>query len=367
MSGRVVLHLGAMKTGTSFVQDVLGQHPEQLAAAGVEFLGGFGKQTRAVLDGLRRTGTEDALQRWRRLISGAPDDRTAVVSMEFLSFASPRQVAGFLEPLRGREVQVVLTVRDQLRVLPAQWQSYTRNFGTSSFADYLREVREPRPRKPVGRAYRTYHRAQDIVEIVDRWVGRPEVARFDVVTVPPPGAPREELWERFCRAIEVTVPGIGLDAVHDNSSLGYASCDALRRVNVHLQDVAPGRYRKVIRPVARETLAQLRNDESRPVLDQAAADYARARNREVREVLGQRGVGLVGDLGDLPVDAPAEALSAEVVAPPAEEVLRAARAVWQHAARTARVADTTLSAPQRLDEIVSDAARMLRGLAEGDR
>ncbi|MDT4921616.1 MAG: hypothetical protein QOI15_2518, partial [Pseudonocardiales bacterium] len=30
MSGRVVLHIGAMKTGTSFVQSVLLKHAEQL-------------------------------------------------------------------------------------------------------------------------------------------------------------------------------------------------------------------------------------------------------------------------------------------------------------------------------------------------
>ena len=41
MGRRVVLHIGAMKTGTSYVQSVLGGNKDEIAGTGVEFLGGF--------------------------------------------------------------------------------------------------------------------------------------------------------------------------------------------------------------------------------------------------------------------------------------------------------------------------------------
>ena len=230
MTGRVVLHIGAMKTGTTFVQSVLGLHPEQLEAAGAEFTPKFSRQMHAVQEGLRGDGDFTS---WQKMVAGAGTDRTSIISMEFLSFAGPKQVAAFLEPLRGRDVTVVLTVRDQMQALTAQWQSHTRNFGTASWEEYLREVCRAKPPRGGSAAYRTYHRAQDYAEILGRWVDRPEVSRLEVVTVPPPGAPHEELWLRFCRAAGIDVPDVSLAAVKDNPSIGYASCDVLRRVLRH--------------------------------------------------------------------------------------------------------------------------------------
>ncbi|MDT4918759.1 MAG: hypothetical protein QOH89_3459 [Pseudonocardiales bacterium] len=377
MSGRVVLHIGAMKTGTSFVQSVLLKHAEQLEAAGAGYLGTFRQQMRSVQDALRSPGD---LAAWHRLLGLVRDDCTNIISMEFLSFAKPPQIEALLEPLRGREVQVVLTARDQLRVLPAQWQSHTRNFGSASWGAYLREVcTSRRPARP-GHAYRTYHRAQDLVEIVDRWAGAAGVHRFDVVTVPRPGAPREELWLRFCRALGLSVDDVQLASVTENPSIGYASCDVLRRLNEHLVEkptggvrqrltpgarLSPGRaaaqrlpgYRSLIREIVDHGLAPLRNEETKPVLDRDAAHYAVARNREVVDLLARSGIGCVGSIDDdLPTELPAAGFPATVAPPPQEHVLRAAQAVWDHVALTT---GARAGRPTGLDELTADAARML--------
>jgi hypothetical protein len=376
MSGRIVLHIGAMKSGTSFIQSVLLKHPEQLAAAGAEFLGTFGQQMRVVQDGLKRPSD---LSGWRELVGGARDDRTSIVSMEFLSFARPNQVAAFLEPLQGRDVQVVLTVRDQLHALPAQWQSHTRNYGAAGWGEYLRQVCVPERPQPPGLAYRTYHRAQDLVTIADRWATRPEVGHLAVVTVPRPGSPRDELWSRFSQAVGITVPDVCLGAVTDNASIGYASCDVLRQLNRHLFGLRPGAhrkrlatqqappagdrelpgYRKLIRQVVQDALAPLRNDETRPVLDCDAAAYALARNRELRELTDGRKLDLVGSADDLPVATALSEFPKTVTPPPSEHVLRAAEAVWDCLARATAA---TAERPAHLDVLLSDAAHMLRSL-----
>jgi hypothetical protein len=242
MKRRVVLHIGSMKTGTSFIQSVLGHNEDALADAGFEFLGGgFGVQTRAVRDMLKLPRDPGRnRRRWRKLaVEARASERTGIVSMEFLSFAGEEQVRRMLAPFSKFDVQVVLTVRDQFRVLPAQWQTYTRNFGTDGWEDYLRHVQPSRGHSARDtRAWKTFHRAQDITTILSRWSAA-GAASVDVVTVPPPGSPREELWHRFCAATGIPADGTVLDGVRDNESLGYASCDLLRRMNEHLQDVAP--------------------------------------------------------------------------------------------------------------------------------
>ena len=299
MSDRVILHIGVMKTGTSFLQSVLQYHTQDLAAEGVDFLGSrFGKQARAVLDGLKlpqqpRRNT----RRWRRLVSDAHEGRTGVVSMEFLSYANPSQVESFLSPLRGRDVRVVLTVRDQLRAVPAQWQSYARNRGTASWNDYLRDIQSRRTGgRRRTRASRTFHRAQDIETIVHRWGARPEVNGLTIVTVPPPGAPRDELWQRFCAASGLPPLDLPPEGIKENQSLGYASCELLRLLNPLVADVRPPRYRRVVRRVSRDALAPLRESESRPVLDRAGAEFARSRNRRLRRFIEGGGQAFIGDL-----------------------------------------------------------------------
>src|SRR6478736_1406408 len=98
MGKRVILHVGTMKTGTSFVQSILTRHPDELAAAGALFLGGnrrFYDQTRASRDLLKLPQKPKAnLRKWRALAEQArtTDAETSIISMEFLSFLGPEQV-----------------------------------------------------------------------------------------------------------------------------------------------------------------------------------------------------------------------------------------------------------------------------------
>ncbi|ANH36575.1 hypothetical protein I601_0121 [Nocardioides dokdonensis FR1436] len=362
MGRRVVLHIGAMKTGTSYVQSVLGSNKDEIAATGVEFLGGFARQTKAVRDVLKLPQDERRnLRRWHKIARAAQqmEGHTGVVSMEFLSFAGPRHVEAFLAPLEGLDVRVLVTVRDQFRVLPAQWQTYTRNLGTDDWSAYLRAIEAPVPaRKRPSRAHRTFHRAQDVATIVERW-SVPAVSGIDVITVPPSSAPRDELWRRFARATGLEPDVADLEGVADNESLGYASCDWLRRANPHLDDLAPRTYRRLVRPLARGVLAPLRDEQDRPRLDARAAHWARERNQVLRGLVADGRVGLVGDLADLPVPDDLSGHPEQAPPPPAEHVLRCAQVVHDHAAARA---GTPGSGPARddVDALVRDAVVLLR-------
>ena len=361
MAERVVLHIGTMKSGTSFVQSALASEPAALEAAGACYLGGtYGRQTKAVRDVFRWPERPRRHRRWRALAREAHSFRghTGIVSMEFLSFAQDAAIEPLLAPLADLRVEVLLTVRDQARAIPAQWQTFTRNFGTDDWGTYLRRIDASGfGRAKRSRAATTFRRAQDVGSILDRWTADPRVAGVTVVTLPPPGAPREELWRRFCRASGVPAEDAELDDVHENTSLGYASCDLLRRLNVHLEDVKPRFYRKAMRPLGRHVLAPLRDAEERPELDRRGAQLAAELNRRIRETVSTGGFRLVGSLDDLPV--PDRVNAPEHVVPPSEDdVRRAALAVRSHAAEI--LDERPGPAPAGLDALVAETARLLR-------
>ena len=131
-------------------------------------------------------------------------------------------------------------------------------------------------------------------------------APVSVVTVPPPGAPRELLWERFCSVLGTPPDGFA-PARMDNESVGAASTLVIRRLNELLNDAGlpfPAGHRP-----AQGTAGQA--GAGRP-------QVRRARDRPARRAVGARarrahglgaapscGVSLVGSWDDLtPVDVP---------------------------------------------------------------
>jgi hypothetical protein len=361
VADRVVLHIGTMKSGTSFIQSALMSHPEALDAAGARYLGGtFGRQAKAVRDVFRKPKRPRRHTRWQALADEARafEGDVGLVSMEFLGFAHDGQLSAFLDPFAGLRVDVVLTVRDQFGAIPAQWQTFTRNFGTDDWPTYLRRIDHAAwSRDRSSRASVTFHRAQDVVGVLGRWSADPRVASLTVVTLPPPDAPREELWHRFCTAAGVTAHDTMLAEARENTSLGYASCDFLRRLNPLLEDVRPRYYRKGMRPLARDVLAPLRETEGRPELDQRGAAFARGLNQQIREAVQAGGSAVVGSLDDLPV--PTKLDHPEHPAPPPGDLVRrAASRTREHALEV--LDKEGAAAPDDLDALVADCARLLR-------
>lgn len=360
MADRIVLHIGTMKTGTSFVQNVLVGSADAYERAGHLYLGkSFATQAQAVRTVLAFPGSPERHDQWRELARQAREfpGETAIVSMEFLSFAREHQIDAYLAALDGLEVHAVVSLRDQARVLPAQWQSYTRLFGTDPWSTYLRRIDPRRQRRgdAESHAAKTYWRAQRVVPMIERWRDHPGVSRLDVVTVPPPGAPREELWRRFCAAVGMPPEVADLDSVFENASLGYASCELMRRLNRHLADHPAHIYRPGLRPVVRESLLPRRDLDGRPVLDAGAVDFALRSNAAIREAVD--GLPLHGELADLPVDSDLAGAPRRAPRPERAAVHDAAVALWERCAADPLV--TAGRRPRRLSRVVADIARML--------
>ncbi len=364
----LLLHIGAMKTGTTYLQNLLSSNREALkqqgwqvpraplvAAAAREVLG----LTDAGPAGLDSTPTWDRLGEQLRSWTGTG----SLVSMEFLSYARAGQAERILEGLTGTRVSVLLTVRDAAGALPSQWQSYSRNGGAVTWPEFASGITH-RVRGTQTPVTRTFDRTQDIPRMLRVWGALMPPDRFTVVTVPPSSAPTDLLWQRFCEGAGVDPSTTQVDAsAYGNPGLGYGSCELLRRINAAgLRDVRPSAYRKVVRAIARRHLVPLRTTESKPRLDQDTAKFAARLNRRTRSGI-KRHARLIGTFEDLPDRPRTEGLDPgpEPAQVPDAEVWAAAAVA--HAGALTLLADLGITAPPGSGEPASDLEQAIDQLA----
>lgn len=300
MADRVVLHVGLMKSGTTFVQGRLDANRALLAERGVLFPGPtWARQTRAVQDliGSQHGTVGD----WDSLVAEVGDwPGTAVVSMEYLGPVAARRIARVVEDLAGTPVHAVVTVRDLGRAVPAMWQETLKNRRTWGWEEYVASLADPG-----SDPGRRFWRQQDAARVVGRWVEGLGADRVAVVTVPPVSAPGSVLWDRFLDAADLTsladLPW--RDASRANESLGLGSALLMARLNRHVEDLDTATYNKQVKAFAKLGLVQRRPAEE--PIGFAVPDWLRSRAEEVVDEVVATGARVVGDLADLqPRDVP---------------------------------------------------------------
>lgn len=311
MAGRVLLHVGAMKSGTSYLQSRLYANRERLLDRGIRLPGAtWASQVRAVQD-VVRTGELE----WPALAQEVREHPgTSVISMEFLGSVRPLVAERVRDSLTGPDgadaMTVVVTARDLNRSVVAMWQETLQNGRSWSFEDYLAGVKEWRPgqREPgttAPGAGQNFWRQQNLGHIAKVWARAVGPENVVVVTVPPPGAPPEVLWQRFCEVLG-TDPDGTVQAARRNESLGAASARALGRLNELLDEAGfPYPHEKGLRKslLAKQVMAGRRSAE--PSIGLPVAPWVEGQADRMVRVLQRSGVRLVGDWADLePVEVP---------------------------------------------------------------
>ena len=302
---RLVLHVGAMKSGTTFVQSRLYAHRDLLEERGVRVPGRRRRsQVLAVQQLLRGGGPM-----WdKHAAAVSRHDGTSVISVELLGPAR-EEVVTTLRDAVDAQVEVLITARDLNRSLPAMWQETVQNGRSWGWHDYVIGARTDRPSArqgaPATAPGRAFWIQQDLVRMARTWASVFSPERVTVVTVPPPGAAPETLWSRF---VEVAGPELaGLTSVADpNESLGAASASAMRRLN-ELLDAAglpfPQGHQLRKRLLTKQVLAARKPEE--PAIGLGVLPWVSEEAEAQCAGLRDLGVRLVGDWADLtPVDVP---------------------------------------------------------------
>ena len=331
MSERVLLHVGCPKTGTSYLQDVLFRNRPVLRRHGIDYPADrFDAHFLAALDlmTLPWGGLEtEAVGAWDRLAAEVRAwPGTSIISHEILARATPAQVDRALASLGDAEVHLVLSARDLVRQVPAEWQENVKHRSHVTYARFLEQIRDPDRTTRIGS---WFWAVQELPDILDRWGSSLPPEQVHLVTVPPPGADRDELWRRFSTTFGLSGLDLDLTAERANPSLGVPETSLLRTVNEQVTPVlAPPDYRPLVRELlAHQTLSRSVSS-ARLRLPPETHDWARSLSRDWVRELTARGYAVTGDLEDLVGSEPGafadpDTVGPEELLPPALDAIRA--------------------------------------------
>lgn len=235
MSRVVYLHVGAPKTGTTYLQDRLGANADSLAQHGIHFpRGPLGRDPglthfRAALDLLGQDwggpsghaeGYWDSLMRKVRRTRGS-----VIISHEILSAAPADKVARAMADLEGSDVHVVFSARDLARQFPAFWQESIKQGRRWTFKKFLERAQND--------SSIFFWRSQSLPSVLGRWGTGLEPDHIHLVTVPQSGSP-ELLWQRFCSVFGIDPAWAPKESTKANPSMGIAETALIRRLNRRL-------------------------------------------------------------------------------------------------------------------------------------
>lgn len=359
MTRRVYLHVGLLKTGTTFLQDALWENKVALGARGVLVPGRH--RRRHLLASLdirddpklaRRSG--DVAHPWQDLVEEVAvwTGEAAVISHEFFAAASADQVARAVRSLTDAlgeiEVHVVLTVRALTDLGPSLWQEWVKNGGTLDIDSYPGD-KEYDPIDEWGWG------AFDLAGILDRWTATVPPERIHVLPMTTDRSRPDELWLRFLDVLGVDPEGLPAPVQPSNQSLGLVEVELLRRVNAHLEDFgsAGDRGNWIRGYLGAGDVIPASGERFRPGEETQRA--LEERGQRAQELLEQGGYDVRGDVGSVrprpPSDElrhPAEVSDGELVDAAARTIARMlsdVRSLTRERNRLVRERETALAEP----------------------
>ena len=236
MAAKVFLHIGLPKTGTTYLQTVMWADRDRMRAQGVLLPGRERRDhlwtTRIIReDPHLDTYDERVRESWGVLKEEiAAWDGTALITHEFFAGAAPEQARRMVAELEPAEVHLVVTAREPVGLYSGGWQESLKNRDARTMPEFAEAEVSDNPMSVWN------WRTLDVRLVLERWGQAVPAARVHVLPLPPPGAPRELLWQRFGRLVGLDPDSFDLSMTFPNESMGVAEAETLRRVNLHLKD-----------------------------------------------------------------------------------------------------------------------------------
>lgn len=301
-AGRVFLHIGLPKTGTTHLQEMLWHNKAAATAQGLLYPGYVASTHFHAAVDLQRArydawvtpladGAWDRLVEYVRRWSG-----DAVISSELLATATHEEIDRALASLNFAEVHIVCTARDLARQVPSVWQENIRNRHTESFPEFLSAIRRPAP-SPIGDLFWSY---QNLSGVLANWSRDIPAEWVHVITVPARNAPKGTLWQRFASVTGIDPNAFSEPSHLDNHSLGSSQTELLRRVNLAM-DAAVGwpQYLAVVKEYLSAKVLSAQESRTDIVLPQAESAWVRDRAAQFTRQIKAAGYDVVGDLTEL--------------------------------------------------------------------
>ena len=299
------LHIGAPKTGTTYVQSRLSLNRRELAAHGVHLPTGSRFFTpeawhfKAALDLLGQDwggAPGHAEGAWPKLVHAVHRTTgTVVISHEIFGAAKPKYVERALTELgRDAELHLVYSARDLGRQVPAAWQEAVKQGRKWGYRRFLEKT-------VAGESW--FSRSFDLPSVLEKWGSSLPPERIHVVTVPKTRG--EALWLRFCEAFGIDPAWAPRDSPRANESLGIPETMVLLELNRRMsrQQRRSVPYDELVRGMLGHEALVARG--SRPVtLPPRLHDWADEQSERWVAWIRERGVHVIGDLDELRMTRP---------------------------------------------------------------
>ncbi len=222
----VYLHVGPVKTGSTYLQQLLWTNRQSLAEQGVfhpcEHDNEMWFATNDIQDGaFIHFDLPEAEGAWRRVRNRAlAFNGKSIMSHEVLGLSTDEHVAKIAASLHRARLHVIVMARGLAALLPSVWQEKVKMVDPDiAWPQFLEEqVQSGAP-------------LTDASLIVDRWLKYVPAERIHVVTVPPRGTDRGLLLGRFADVIGVDVTQWQGTRDATNESLDVVQSELIRRLN----------------------------------------------------------------------------------------------------------------------------------------
>lgn len=293
---RVTLHVGAPKSGTTYLQTRLWNNRERLGELDV-FLPGRRKQEHDALAFWLRGGRVHRDAARRVLDAARSGTGHQLLSSEWFCTASERRIEDLLGELAPAEVHVVLTARRFVASIPSAWSQTLKSGKASELEDFVRRLDDIDPHWNWG--------TLDPAVALERWRRHLPAERVHVVTVPVTRGEPDELWRRFATACALpSAHGFTDSGVKVNESLTAEGARLLQLLGPALREALDVDHAR--QPLARWWIhgyftRRLVLPHTGTPIRPDAAEVALLRERAERTVarLEAAGYDVVGDLADL--------------------------------------------------------------------
>ena len=323
MATSIVLHVGPRKTGTTYLQKSLTLAAPTLRESGVLYVTRLAGRDRYnhvaatyAVSGLRsgrssniwRNVNEENIRDLVRQVDAW--DGPAIISSEALGGLNTSEATKFMSYLPSAPVHVIATLRALPDVVLSSWSQNVLNLHTQSLDTYVELFINRRMQLPSSERWRlwdedphaTFWRSYDYPGLLTRWLhmGFPVSA----VVVPDSSQPRDELWTRFHKAVNLDALPLIAPQVRDAEANGARSLEELEVIRSTVKNATQ-------QGLTQDDLRALRGKRwklprgtylhsgTRPGLVPAAAEVFEQWAREDVDALTKLPINLVGPIEEL--------------------------------------------------------------------
>ena len=301
MARKTYLHVGAPKTGSTYLRSIAWANRELLRSRGVfmpgrnhidHFRAGYDLRGFQTDPDNARVNVEGAWDRMAATIRERPGHDIALVSDERLAACTEEEAGRAVASLAPDEVHVIYVTRDPAGLLAAEWQEHVKHGDQRSFDAWLEDTLN-------RKGHEWYWKVHGVGDVLRHWGSAVPRDRLHLLTLPPADSEPDLLWRRFCSVLRISPDDVDTD-VRSNVSLGVEGAELLRQVNEALPEEFPRWHRiGVTRDLLAHRILAPRADKTPiAVPERLASQVERYTERLIADITDS-GCEVVGDLDEL--------------------------------------------------------------------